>query len=726
MKFKHRYSAGLAAIFLVLPAAADNTIYSNLQDITIPANYDGVYLDINNIAGGFVITPNDSDTIHWDMNPFYGGSVVATSRSFQPVRSADSSSAAIVNLADGTTIGSGSLFTTDFGGVGYGISDQIHMGSIQDGKFAAGTEGYLGFKVDANNNPGNPLWTYGWMRVVFTNDAGGALVKDWAYDSSGASMVVGRVLENGVNTGNNLVTLSPQGGETFTLGSVLANASGKSNSVLKTGTGTTLLSATNTYTGTTTVNGGTLGLDYSTNNTSKLADSAALILAGGTLSLTGGSHVEIVGSTNLGGGHSNITRASGATVVRMNAITPGTGLVNFGAASIASTTTSNDATGILGAWATVGGGDWAVRSSDVESGSNNYISAYSGYTDINARGGSTIPNDVSLNLRLSGDGTSGNIELGASMTTVNTILQNNANYAATVSTAGKTLLTSGIMIGAGKEALTLGAAANDGTLKAATSGGSLVLNNYNTGKTLTVNAAIANNTTACSLVTSGQVTLNGTNTYTGHTYVNAGTLALGAAGSIANSPVIDVRTGAMLDVNALGEWTVGGNAGSPQTLTGSGGVTGNTLIGPYGTHNAGDGGVGSQAISGSLNYANGSIFEWDLSSNSTTTGFDTVSATGNIDVDTTDTVFKVIFGRGVDWTNTFWCTPGITQTWSMASIFGQALNSGCFQSVQTSDDIRRYGSFSISGSSLVFTAVPEPSSALAGLLLGAGLLRRRR
>lgn len=36
------------------------------------------------------------------------------------------------------------------------------------------------------------------------------------------------------------------------------------------------------------------------------------------------------------------------------------------------------------------------------------------------------------------------------------------------------------------------------------------------------------------------------------------------------------------------------------------------------------------------------------------------------------------------------------------------------------------GAFSFSGTSLVFSAVPEPTSALAGLLLGAGLLRRRR
>ena len=36
------------------------------------------------------------------------------------------------------------------------------------------------------------------------------------------------------------------------------------------------------------------------------------------------------------------------------------------------------------------------------------------------------------------------------------------------------------------------------------------------------------------------------------------------------------------------------------------------------------------------------------------------------------------------------------------------------------------GSFTINGSSLTWTAVPEPTSALAGLLLTTGLLCRRR
>ncbi len=73
----------------------------------------------------------------------------------------------------------------------------------------------------------------------------------------------------------------------------------------------------------------------------------------------------------------------------------------------------------------------------------------------------------------------------------------------------------------------------------------------------------------------GILTLGGTNTYTGSTIINAGTLALGSAGSIANSRNISVASGAVFDVSAVaGGFTLG----AAQTLSGSGSVNGAVAI----------------------------------------------------------------------------------------------------------------------------------------------------
>lgn len=73
---------------------------------------------------------------------------------------------------------------------------------------------------------------------------------------------------------------------------------------------------------------------------------------------------------------------------------------------------------------------------------------------------------------------------------------------------------------------------------------------------------------------SSALILGATNTYTGTTTVNAGTLALStnaSANNIANSSVISVASGALLDVNGI---TGGLALGGSQTLRGDGAVNG--------------------------------------------------------------------------------------------------------------------------------------------------------
>ena len=79
----------------------------------------------------------------------------------------------------------------------------------------------------------------------------------------------------------------------------------------------------------------------------------------------------------------------------------------------------------------------------------------------------------------------------------------------------------------------------------------------------------------------GTLTLTGTNTYTGNTIINAGTLALGAGGSIASSPNIVIAGGAKLDVSAaalvLGSGKVLTNSTSTALLNGN--ITATNAVG---------------------------------------------------------------------------------------------------------------------------------------------------
>jgi len=65
-------------------------------------------------------------------------------------------------------------------------------------------------------------------------------------------------------------------------------------------------------------------------------------------------------------------------------------------------------------------------------------------------------------------------------------------------------------------------------------------------------------------------------------------------------------------------------------------------------------------------------------------------------------------------------TPVTSDLASVFSSFSYANGGGALANPSA------IGSFTLTGSSLSWSLVPEPSSALARLLLGAGLLRRRR
>lgn len=103
------------------------------------------------------------------------------------------------------------------------------------------------------------------------------------------------------------------------------------------------------------VRAGTLVLDYSQNNGSKLSNVANLRLGGsrrgGTIILSGGSHQEIVSQTVLEAGASKIYRDSGTSTINLNNISRSTGSSLYVDLSRIATTDVLNNNGILGAWA---------------------------------------------------------------------------------------------------------------------------------------------------------------------------------------------------------------------------------------------------------------------------------------------------------------------------------------------------------------------------------------
>jgi fibronectin-binding autotransporter adhesin len=228
----------------------------------------------------------------------------------------------------------------------------------------------------------------------------------------------------------------------------------------------------------------------------------------------------------------------------------------------------------------------------------------------------------------------------------------------------------------------------------------------------------------------GTQTLSGTNTYGGFTRINSGILRIDTEGSISNTSGVQIAGGQLMygSSNALSKPITFTSTGG--TLTGTGSIVNAFTVTSGNTYTPGaKGGTGTQTLTGGITFNAGSIFDWDITTNGTTeTGRDQVINTGGLSG--SGAIFNVVLGTG-SYADTFWNT---SKTWSdafsvgtMANVFSSITGTGVtWDSANNRGVVNLEGAFSMTGNSLLWTPVPEPTSALAGLLLGAGLLRRRR
>ena len=344
-------------------------------------------------------------------------------------------------------------------------------------------------------------------------------------------------------------TLYLGGAGNTTISGTIGRGGATSLALNKTGAGTLTLSGNNSYNGATTINQGTVNLNFSAATaptTNIISATPALSLTGGTLRLNGKASTansQAVASTSVGAGNSAVVlngNSATSLLLDLKAISRSIGgTLDFTLPSgtqnatngiiTTSTQVRNSvlAAGGNNAYATVGGTDWAGIS-------GNNIVAMTTYQTGNAS--YTVNNNI--------DVTNGDSVTNADFNT----LRFNGNNALTLSGNG-TVTSGGILV---TSAANTGASISGGTLRSAAFGSELVI--INNGAQFTVNSVIANSTGGASALTlsgTGTTTLNGTNTYTGNTYINGGTVKAGSAQALGvNSHVtLGNAASAVLDLN---------------------------------------------------------------------------------------------------------------------------------------------------------------------------------
>lgn len=370
----------------------------------------------------------------------------------------------------------------------------------------------------------------------------------------------------------------------------------------KSGTGTLTMQGNNTFTGSTTVNGGGLVLNGSSASTGgttlngadtfiELAGDSSLgavpVTAATNLTLNPGSgntsSVKFNGATTLAANR-NISLASGTGVINTNGnavtisgslggsgnlVKNGTGILTLGSTATASGSTTVNAGGItagnvnaLPSGALVLNNDAAITITQNSGQTINNIT-------VNGTNSITATNNTS-NVFSLGNITGGSGTLTYSTRFVGDLTGSWSGFTGTIALAGDAayrlfgsatgsssvtldLGTRGLSVRSGQTAITLGAlvGAAGSTLSGSTGGTGNVQNVTYTigGKDIdTTFAGVIQNgggLTALTKVGSGILTLSGANTYTGDTTISTGTLALGANNVFSNTSAIKLNGGTL-------------------------------------------------------------------------------------------------------------------------------------------------------------------------------------
>ena len=450
-----------------------------------------------------------------------------------------------VTLTSGSIIGSGTLTASSYS-VESGTISAILGGSAALTKSAAGTVVLSG----ANTYSGGTSITGGVLQLSGSGTLGSTTatlsIGAGQLDLNGTSQTVGALTGSG-GGGNNIRNTLASTTSVLTIGN--GDASGTFSGVIdtgagtiaivKTGTGTQIFSGSNTYTGTTTINGGILNIQHS--NGLGSATGGTIVNNGGTLQLQGG--VSLGDALTLSG--TGATNATGAleSVSGTNAWTGNVALA-------ANSTIAVDA------------GSFTI--SGVISGTGSSLTKV-GAGALTLTKANTFTGGASINSgTLTIDHKSG---LGTGTVTIGSSGGGNATLATTFAATGVTggTMTNNFVVASG----------SGGTLSltndqnnAPTFSGTFTLNGDLTvsgvagaANPMVLTGAISG-AGALTKANTGFVTLSGSNSYSGGTILNSGTLNINSSSAIGtgtftiNGGTFDNTTGAAitLTTNNAQDW----------------------------------------------------------------------------------------------------------------------------------------------------------------------------
>ncbi|MGA2031457.1 MAG: autotransporter-associated beta strand repeat-containing protein [Thermoguttaceae bacterium] len=340
--------------------------------------------------------------------------------------------------------------------------------------------------------------------------------------TAGSLPATGSVVDN--------ATLAFNRSDAVTLGNAISGTGG----LVQLGPGRLILGGSNTYAGMTTVSAGTLALDYTTNNNSKIG--AGLSLGPATVLQLAGNGASPF-TQNVGG----LTLSGGAATIDASAL----GQLSL---SVGTITRSNNATvnfvfpaaGTSAITASTSPGRWATAGNDFAKVAGGVVTAMSAadYTALGGTSGAPTITAGTAAIDAVTSATTGPVTLPATGTIdIDSLMINDATARTVDVRNGTTQGTlrfaaaGGLLASGGAHAI--GIAGNAGTITAggaAGAAGELIVTNQSTTNSLTINSAIANNGSGpVTLTKSGPgiaVLTNTANTYTGGTIVDGGILQI--------------------------------------------------------------------------------------------------------------------------------------------------------------------------------------------------------